>query len=247
APGGLHGVGADVLGDATGLARRDVRLAQGVQQARLAVIDVTHHGHDRGPRLDRVLGLRARLETLSGLDLRLFADRDVLDLPAELAGHNLRRVRVEGAVDVDPGHAELQQLAQHVGRLDAHAAGETLEQHRLLDPHDLLVGRALLGDGRSRSLALAEGADAAMPRTTATHGPATGTRATPGTTGTGGLGVVLHTTRARPVMVHGDARAPLPHVDAALRRLRRRRGAVRSRRPRRSGRGRRGPRGRHRG
>ena len=90
-------------------------------------------------------------------------------------------------------------------------------------------------------------AEAALPRTTAPQGPAPGTRATPGTTGTGGLGVVLHTTRARPVMVHGDARAPLPHVDAALRRLRRRRGAGRSRRPRRSGRGRRGPRGRHRG
>ena len=34
-----------------------------------------------------------------------FADRDVLDLPAELAGEDLRGVGVERGVDVDAGHA----------------------------------------------------------------------------------------------------------------------------------------------
>src|SRR5690606_23030763 len=142
----------------------DVRLAERVEQARLAVIDVTHDGHDRRARLRGLFGTRGLLEALRGLDLRLFAHRDVLDVPAELAGDDLGGVRVERAVDVDAGHAELQQLAQHVRGLHAHAAGEALEQHRLLDAHDLLVGRTLLGDRRACTLALREGSDPAVPR-----------------------------------------------------------------------------------
>ena len=40
-------VGTDVLGDAAGLARDDVRLADRVEQLGLTVVDVTHDGHDR--------------------------------------------------------------------------------------------------------------------------------------------------------------------------------------------------------
>ena len=40
-------VGADVLGDAAGLARRDLGLADRVQQRGLAVVDVAHDRHDR--------------------------------------------------------------------------------------------------------------------------------------------------------------------------------------------------------
>lgn len=40
-------VRTDVLGDAAGLARDDVRLADRVQQSGLTVVDVTHDGHDR--------------------------------------------------------------------------------------------------------------------------------------------------------------------------------------------------------
>ena len=43
----VHLVGTDVLGDAAGLALHDVGLADRVQQAGLAVVDVTHDGHDR--------------------------------------------------------------------------------------------------------------------------------------------------------------------------------------------------------
>jgi hypothetical protein len=42
---------ADVLGDATPLARRDLRRAERVEQARLAVVDVAHDRDDRGARL----------------------------------------------------------------------------------------------------------------------------------------------------------------------------------------------------
>ena len=43
-------VGTDVLGDAAGLARDDVRLADRVEQSGLTVVDVTHDGHDRRTR-----------------------------------------------------------------------------------------------------------------------------------------------------------------------------------------------------
>ena len=55
----LHLVGADVLGDAAGFARRHVGFADGVEQRGLAVIDVAHDG-DHGSALLQVLG-RPRL------------------------------------------------------------------------------------------------------------------------------------------------------------------------------------------
>ena len=47
----LYLVGADVLGDAAGLLFRYVGLTNGVQNARLAVVDVAHDGDDGCPRL----------------------------------------------------------------------------------------------------------------------------------------------------------------------------------------------------
>jgi hypothetical protein len=48
-------VGADVLRDAAGFAHRDARLADRVEQRRLAVVDVAHHRHDRRARLEVAL------------------------------------------------------------------------------------------------------------------------------------------------------------------------------------------------
>ena len=42
-----HVARADVLGDAAALAGRDGGRADGVEEARLAVVDVAHDGHDR--------------------------------------------------------------------------------------------------------------------------------------------------------------------------------------------------------
>jgi hypothetical protein len=36
-----------MLGDAAGFARHDIGVADGVEQRGLAVVDVTHDGHDR--------------------------------------------------------------------------------------------------------------------------------------------------------------------------------------------------------
>jgi hypothetical protein len=47
----LHVVSADVLRDPARLAARDARAADMIEQRRLAVVDVTHHGDDRRARL----------------------------------------------------------------------------------------------------------------------------------------------------------------------------------------------------
>ncbi len=49
AVGQLHLVGANMLGDPARLVRRDIGRTQRIQQARLAVIDVTHDGHHGWP------------------------------------------------------------------------------------------------------------------------------------------------------------------------------------------------------
>src|SRR5699024_4102778 len=82
-------VGADVLGDATGLARTDLRLADRVQQAGLAVVDVAHDGDDRRARatvlvvLVGELGIEVDVELLEQLALLVLRGDD-LDLVAEL-------------------------------------------------------------------------------------------------------------------------------------------------------------------
>jgi hypothetical protein len=62
--GVVHLVGADVLGDAAGLALDDVGLADRVEQQGLAVVDVTHDRHDRrtGDQVGLVVVLAAEGE-----------------------------------------------------------------------------------------------------------------------------------------------------------------------------------------
>ena len=102
-----------------------LRLADRVEQRRLAVVDVAHDRDDRRARLD-VLGLR--LLALGRDELLLEAPH--LDLGAELAGDVLGGLDVERAVD-GHHHALHQQLGEHV--LDAHVelVGEILDRHAL--------------------------------------------------------------------------------------------------------------------
>ena len=78
-----HFVGADVLCDTTGFAGDNIGAAHVVEQRRLAVVDVSHHGDDRRTRRelclvdDFILG-RARL---------FFVFRDEFNLEAKLIGH----------------------------------------------------------------------------------------------------------------------------------------------------------------
>ena len=131
-------VGADVLGDAAGLGVDDRRLADGVEERGLAVVDVAHDGHDRRPGLERV---RLVLERdLLGLLVGRVAD---LDLALELAADQLDRLVAQRLRDLH--HlVRRHQERDDLGRRDAELLGEILDG----DP-----GRDADGPGRNLGLA----------------------------------------------------------------------------------------------
>ena len=113
-----HLVGADVLGDPAGLAGRNLRLADRVEQGRLAVVDVAHHGDDGRPRLE----IRLVVLDLGGLDLFLGGGDD-LDLSLELLRDRLHRI--VGKRLGQGGHlAALHQGLDHLGAADAEGLGD---------------------------------------------------------------------------------------------------------------------------
>ena len=125
---------ADVLGDAAALAGGDLGRPERVEQARLAVVDVAHDGHDRGSRLElgRVVLLEEDLLG-RGVDLGLAigigdaggrGDR-LGHLVAELAGDERRGVAVDQLVD-GREDAALDQLADDVRRVDRSSSASSL-------------------------------------------------------------------------------------------------------------------------
>ena len=127
----------DVLGDPAALAGRDLGRPDRVEQARLAVVDVAHDGHDRGPGLEerRLVLLVEDLLGRLGRGLLALAlggpggGHGLGHLVAELAGDERRGVAVDELVDrrEDPA---LDQLADDVGRVDAEQLGELLDRDR---------------------------------------------------------------------------------------------------------------------
>ena len=120
-------VGADVLRDPAGLGLDDGRLADRVEERRLAVVDVAHDRHDRRPRLEIVgvvlVDLRLELFLVGVLDrhLALELGRDQLD---RLVGERLR-----DAHHLARAHQELHDLRDGLadrGRdvLDGRAGGD---------------------------------------------------------------------------------------------------------------------------
>ena len=80
-----------MLRDAAGLAGGDVRVADIVEQARLAVVDVAHDDHDGGAGLELVGGILMVVD-----ELLLNGDDDfLLDLAAELLGDKGRGIEVD--------------------------------------------------------------------------------------------------------------------------------------------------------
>ena len=65
----LDVIGADVLGDAAGFAAGDVRLADGIEQRCLTVIDVAHDG-DHGSAADQILRRLRRARCPASLPVR---------------------------------------------------------------------------------------------------------------------------------------------------------------------------------
>ena len=121
----LHRIRADVLRDAARLALGDLRLADGVEQGRLPVVDVSHDGDDRGAD-DQVVGTG-----LLGIDdAHLFLERPHFHGRAELPGDGRRRLGIERRVD-GHHHAAFDQLLQDVLRLDTETLRQILDGHAL--------------------------------------------------------------------------------------------------------------------
>ena len=154
-------VRADVLGDPARLGRDDRRLADRVEQRRLAVVDVAHDRDDRRTRNERLLGV---LEDLGlGVVVLGVLDRDLaLELRGdqqdlfvgERLGRRLHRAEVHEQLD-DLRHRDaerLREVAERDARLDGGRPGGRDDVARL--------ARSPVGGTIARPLALA-GAGAA--------------------------------------------------------------------------------------
>src|SRR5690606_28386357 len=223
-------VGADVLGDAAGLAGDDVRAADAVEDRGLAVVDVTHDGDDRRPVRRLVVLIvvleEVDLEHLQQLDLLRLTGIDETDLGADLGGAQLDHVVAERLGGGD--HlALLHEEADDVGRRAVQLRTEVLGRGGPLDHHDTLGHRCVLGGvgGHVHRLELLAGATtptlatwrAALlatgttgtTATGTTSGATTGRRASGATTGTAGTrteattGTPGRTRRAGATATHG--------------------------------------------
>src|SRR5690606_5078882 len=131
APGGIHMVGANMLGDAASLAGRHPGLADVVQQGGFAVVDVAHHGHHRSAGLQvALLGTgdflnQLLLDTVSGHWYRAVA---------QLGGHQHGGVLVDGLVDGGHG-AHFHQLADNHGCFERHLLGQVADRDGVGDFH----------------------------------------------------------------------------------------------------------------
>ena len=131
-------IGADGLGDPPHLAVDHVRLPDGIQQGCLAVVHVTHDGHDRRPGLQifrRGFGFLKGFvdDTLGGLDLIV-----------EIGGNQRRRIEIDRLVD---GHHQTQrdQFVDHIRCLDPHPLGQFSDADRFVHP-DPALDRLRRGD-----------------------------------------------------------------------------------------------------
>ena len=141
-PALLDLIGTDMLGDAAGLARHHICVADSVEQRRLAVIDVAHDGDDRRARL-QVLGLVLDVEqAFLNVGFRNTAHR-----VAEFRRDQLGGIRVKHVAGLH--HlALLHEILDDVHRALGHAVGEFLDGDRLGQhhfAHDLLARLAVHG------------------------------------------------------------------------------------------------------
>ena len=105
-----HFVRADMLRNAASFAARYVRLANRIEQARLAVVHVAHHRHNRRPRLQTFLGLFLR-----NFQHHLFFKRDHAHDSAERFRKRSRRRHIQRLVDAGE-NAPIEQRLQKILR-----------------------------------------------------------------------------------------------------------------------------------
>ena len=123
----FHIVGTYVLGDASGLSRNDVGLAYVVEQRGLAVVNVTHHGDDRRPRLEvfRLVHLFAVADLLGDVGSH------ELHVVSELLGHEHKGLGIETLVD---GY---HQTEAHTSSDDLHHRGVVHQGCEVVDRNEL--------------------------------------------------------------------------------------------------------------
>ncbi len=140
-------VGADVLGDPARLLVDEVGGADGVEERRLAVVDVTHDRHDRRPG-DEV-GLLAL-----GAEAHLALDGHDLDRPVEVAGE----LGGEGVIDDVRGAEDVSargQLFEEVPGPDLQPVGQVLHRRAFAEGDE--------GPGLGRFLGLGRGGRSGRP------------------------------------------------------------------------------------
>ena len=121
APACLDVIGADVLGDATGLARRHLGAADVIQEGGLAVVDVTHDGdHGRAGHLGHFAQFPLQLEHEGVFDALLLGGNGLV---AHLLHQQGGGIRVQGLVDGDR-QALLEEFPDDVRHLGGHARGQ---------------------------------------------------------------------------------------------------------------------------
>jgi len=89
----FHVIRADVLGDAAGLAGNNICLTYGIQQRRLAMVDVTHDRNNRGTFLQSLRRIGGRLKDL------IQVHGNVFNLIAVLGGQDNCGIKIKGVVD----------------------------------------------------------------------------------------------------------------------------------------------------
>ncbi len=169
-------VGTDRLGDATGLTRDHVGLADRIEQLRLAMIDVTHHGDDRRAGLEILLAA----DVLAELDVEalqqlavLVLGRDDLDVVVELSTQHLQSV-IAHRLGRRHHLAEMEQHLNQRGRIGADLLGQIGQRGAPGEP-DLLAVALLDADATDRrGLHLVELLAALLLRLAATPGRAPG-------------------------------------------------------------------------
>ena len=163
--GRRHLVGTDVLGDATGFLVAHIRIAKGVQEPGLTVVDVTHDGDDRRAEgevaLVALVGAEVDVEALEQLTILLLR-RDHLDDVVQLLTKQVERLVVDrlgggdhlaqgeqqlhqgGCVEVDP----LSEVGQGRAAWQANGLAVTLADADAADRRDVHIEA---GEGQPRT------------------------------------------------------------------------------------------------
>ncbi len=134
-------VGADVLSDAAGLALAHVGLTDGVQQAGLSVVDVTHHRHHRRAELQVILATLVlaigEVEGLQQFAVFVFGT-DNLNVVVHLAAQQLERLVADG---LGGGHhlTEVEQRLHQRGGVGVDLLGEVRQRSAASEPDRLAV------------------------------------------------------------------------------------------------------------